>query len=349
MPRHLARPGGTCNSGHPVRNRLQRSLCGPLARNILAAGRTALLSVPLVCAAVTSAIANEHIRIGTNVWPGYEPFHLIDEHAPADLSRRLEPIRFWNASEVTSALQIGLLDMAGLTLDEAVSTAAQGHDLVVLAVTDISSGADIICTTDPAIPVHDRIYAYESTALGEYFLYLYLAENGLHLSDVKQLNASVDEHLGLLGKGQADTFLTFEPFASDLRAEGCATIFDSARIAPAILDVLVVRKDRYDRRMARDITAILASYERITDRIRSRDPAIAAPLALGLGVTPPDLFAQYDGLTLPTLAQGDALLQPDAFNDLVAGVHSWLVASGRTDLSLADLRARITTFHETKP
>lgn len=301
-----------------------------------------LASVVLLSAAIPRAHANhDEIRIATNVWPGYEPLYLIGAHAPSDASRPLELVRYWNASEVTSALEIGLVDMAALTLDEAVSSAARGTELVVVAVTDISSGADVICTTTPDAAVRDRVYAHESTALGEYFLYLYLSRNGLALSDVTRVNASVDEHLDLLVAGTADTFLTFNPFASDLVAAGCAPIFDSSQLGPAIIDVLVVRKERYDDRMQGDVAAMMRSFQEIAGRIRAKDAELVPALAAGLGVAGADVYAQYDGLTLPTAAEGEAILAAESFRRLVSGIHGWLVETGRSDLALPDLLDRI--------
>lgn len=291
---------------------------------------------------------SDEIRIATNVWPGYQPFYLIDEHAPAGLSRRLELIRYWSASEVTSALEIGLVDMAGLTLDEAVAASARGNDLLVLAVLDVSSGADVICTMDPASSPRDRIYAHESTAVGEYFLYLFLAHNGLTLADVRRVNSSVEEHLGLLQRGAADTFLTYAPFTAELLAEGCVPVFDSSQLGPSIIDVLVMRKDRYDSRMQADVAALIASYQQIAERIRQQDPEIAPDLAEGLGVAPSEVYGLYDGLVLPTAAEGEAILAADSFHALISDIHVWLHETGRSDLQLPDLLTHIAA-HGTTP
>ena len=85
---------------------------------------------------------------------------------------------FFNASEVSSAFEIGLIVVAALTLDEAVMIADKGLDISAIAVMDVSDGADKVCTTLTDFDVKDAKVAYEESALGGYFLSKFLEYSG---------------------------------------------------------------------------------------------------------------------------------------------------------------------------
>ena len=84
------------------------------------------------------------LRVGSNVWPGYEFLYLAREKGLYDESIRL--VELASASDVMDALRAGDIEAGALTLDETITLASEGVDLVVVLVFDISAGADVLMT-----------------------------------------------------------------------------------------------------------------------------------------------------------------------------------------------------------
>lgn len=81
------------------------------------------------------------IRIGTNVWPGYEPLYVAREQgAFADLPVQL--VEYRSASQAMSGLRKGQIDFAAVTLDEAIRIHANDVEVEVIWIFDYSNGAD---------------------------------------------------------------------------------------------------------------------------------------------------------------------------------------------------------------
>ena len=79
-----------------------------------------MLAIASTIACFVGAAEARELKVGTNIWPGYEPLYFAANHMPDFGSADINIQRFFNASEVSSAFEIGLIDVAALTLDEAV-------------------------------------------------------------------------------------------------------------------------------------------------------------------------------------------------------------------------------------
>lgn len=83
------------------------------------------------------------LRIGTHVWPGYEPLYLARNRGFLD-DNEVQLVEYPSASEVIRAFRNRAIDGATLTLDEVLLLAQDGLDPRVVLVTDISHGGDVI-------------------------------------------------------------------------------------------------------------------------------------------------------------------------------------------------------------
>src|SRR5690554_1162347 len=148
--------------------------------------RTLLLLLPAWVLAGCLSAPEEPLRLGTNVWPGYEPLYLAREQG--DLSAgQVALVELLSASEVMRAYRNGAIDAAALTLDEVISLRAAGLRPVVVQVTNISAGADVILVRQNVERMQDlrgKRVGVEATALGMYMLTRALALNGMTLEDV---------------------------------------------------------------------------------------------------------------------------------------------------------------------
>jgi NitT/TauT family transport system substrate-binding protein len=79
------------------------------------------------------------LRVGANVWPGYESLYLARDLGYYDNSS-IQLVDYPSATEVSRALRNGHLEVAALTLDETLALAETNPDIRVVLVTDVSAG-----------------------------------------------------------------------------------------------------------------------------------------------------------------------------------------------------------------
>lgn len=76
------------------------------------------------------------IRLGTNVWPGYEPLYLARQQGFIN-ENRVRLIEFSSSTQTIQAFRNNLLDTAALTLDETLLLLESGEDIHIVLVMDI--------------------------------------------------------------------------------------------------------------------------------------------------------------------------------------------------------------------
>lgn len=126
----------------------------------------------MLCATACTPSKPEPLRIGTNLWPGYEPLYLARDKQQFDDSRYLL-FELTSATQVMHAFQKRKIDIAALTLDEALLLEAEGIPLKVLLAMDYSNGADAIVASPNIHSMHDlkgKKIGVENTALGAFML-----------------------------------------------------------------------------------------------------------------------------------------------------------------------------------
>ena len=140
------------------------------------------------CAALLSACGARHeapLTVGTNTWTGYEPLYLARDlglHGPSPA-----PGGLGSTTQSMDGLRTGRLDMAGLTLDEALTLVQEGIPIKVIWVLDVSQGADALVARYGVAGLADlrgRKVGVEQTAVGAYMLNAAMAEAGLRTTDI---------------------------------------------------------------------------------------------------------------------------------------------------------------------
>ena len=103
--------------------------------------RLALCCLIVLCASCGAA-ADAPLRLGTNIWLGFEPFYVARKQNQLPSSVRL--VEYASGAEVLSAFRNRSIDLAAVTLDEAISLAEHDASLRVGLVLDHSNGADAL-------------------------------------------------------------------------------------------------------------------------------------------------------------------------------------------------------------
>jgi NitT/TauT family transport system substrate-binding protein len=249
------------------------------------------------------------LKLGSNLWPGYEPLYLARELGYYANSI-IQLVSYPAITEVSRAFRNGDLDIAALTLDETLVLAETNPEVRVILVTDVSNGADVIMAKPGIHSLKDlkgkRIGA-ESTALGAYMLVRALEKGGVRLQDVQLVSLGTTEHEGAFKQGLVDAIITFEPTRSKLLEQGANIIFDNSQIPGEIVDVLVTRQSVLEHRQD-GLNQLLASWFRALEYHAQNPQDGAQRMARRQEATPQDFLAALKLLKIPSLPENQKML-----------------------------------------
>lgn len=262
------------------------------------------------------------LRLGTNIWPGYEPLYLARELGYLE-SNKVRLIEYTSTSQVIKAYRNGLLDAAAVTLDEAVSLLATGEKPKLVLVTDISNGADVLIGQVGLKHVSDikgKRVGVEHTALGAYFISRVLEKNGLSVNEIIVVPLTVNQHERAFRNKEVDAVLTFEPVSSKLLSSGAIKLFDSSEIPGEIVDVLIVNADKINE-FEEQIKHLKQGWFQALNDMNVKSFKTAQILGVRMQLSNEDVLKVYEGLILPNKSMNDSLLYNDQNPSLLKSVR----------------------------
>ncbi len=230
------------------------------------------------------------LLLTVNPWLGYDPFVLARERGLLD--PRVRIVELMSNSDSRRALANGLSEATALTLDEALRAADAGIPIQIVAVLDVSAGADAVLAR-PDIERLDQLrgkrIGVETGAVGSLMLARLLAAAGLQEDAVQIVDVEASQHAEVLQSGLVDAVITFEPMRTQLERRGFPVLFDSRALPGEIIDVLVVRPGIDAAPLIEAWRAGLAALE--------RDPLAAAEvLARGVDLSVEEYQQALSGL-----------------------------------------------------
>ncbi|KAB0663988.1 PhnD/SsuA/transferrin family substrate-binding protein [Oryzomonas japonica] len=249
------------------------------------------------------------LQVATNVWPGYEPLYLARSlgYYPDSAVRFHE---MTTSADVLKAFRNHAVDVAALTLDEALLLVRDGIDVRILLVADISHGADAIMARPAIKTIRDlkgKRVGVESMALGAYVLTRALDQAGLSPRDVTVVPVPVQEHEHAYRAGEIDAVVTFEPARTRLVALGAHNIFDSRQIPNEIIDVVVVRADMLQSRPGQ-VKTLEEGWFKALEYLRANPADAARLMGKREGLTAARFKATLDGIVIPDRNENKRLL-----------------------------------------
>ncbi|MCX7739139.1 MAG: ABC transporter substrate-binding protein [Hydrogenothermaceae bacterium] len=155
-------------------------------------------------------------------------------------------VEYNTTSEVLRGLITGVINVAALTLDEALKLYQSEIDVKIVMIFDYSYGSDVVIVKDYLKSIDDlkgKRIGVENTALGEFVLYRFLQKTGLKREDVDVVYLELHEHMEAFLRGDVDIVITFEPEKSKILSREGKVIFSSKEIPMEIVDVLVAKTD----------------------------------------------------------------------------------------------------------
>lgn len=274
----------------------------------------------LICCLLVTAVAcdrspQQPLRIAYNSWPGYEPLPLAESE---DLYDGVEVInyRVGSATEVIRAFEQDIVDVAAVTLDEAITFQSRSKELIyVIAILDISHGGDAIIAKKnigSVSDLKDKRVGLESTALGAYFISRAVdSVADLSLEELKIVPILYDQHFSSFMSGDVDAIVTFEPVKSKILKNKGHVIFDSAAIENEIVDVLIAKQSFAEKR-PKEIKAFVAGYFRALVFIKEYPDESFSKMAKFEDVSISSFKKSLSGLRIPDKTENHVLLSGES-------------------------------------
>lgn len=251
------------------------------------------------------------LRVGTNLWPGYETLYLARDLGFFEGSP-IRLVELSSATDVIHAFRNGLLEVAALTLDETLTLLQTETDLRIFLIMDISSGADALLarasTVSKLSDLKDSRIAVENSAVGATMLIRALERANLSVDEIEIVPATVDRHVELYDAGKVDAVVTFDPVRTQLISKGAKVLFDSREIPGQIVDVLVTRKSLLEGR-TEVLQQLVNGQFKSLEFLRNHPKETAKKLAPRLAITPDELTNSFKGMVLPGLTANQALIK----------------------------------------
>jgi len=242
------------------------------------------------------------LKIGTNVWAGYEPLYLARELGFYDNSS-IRLVEYTSATQVARAYRNNAIQVATLTLDETLLLLESGLNAHIILVMDFSNGGDAILAKPGINNLNDlrgKKVGVERQAIGAFFLRKSLQKANVPLSEIEIISAEINEQERLFLTGKLDAVVTFEPVRSRLIAKGAQQIFDSSKIPGEIVDVLIIEKDSLEQ-FPDEVNALLVGWFKALDYLKKYPEKAAPILARRLKISPQEVLDSYKGLILPDI------------------------------------------------
>jgi len=291
----------------------------------------------LILVGCTQSTPLAPLRIGTNLWPGYETLYLARSLGYYE-DQPIKLVDYPSGTEEVRAYRNKDIEGAGLSIDQALALAATQGDLRIIAIMDISQGGDVILGKPEITSIKalkGKRVGVEATALGAFFLARALEKNGMTPEDIKIVSLELTEHERAYQENKVDAVVTFGPPRVRLLEKGAKLLFDSSQIPGEIVDTLVVSQ-----------AAINNSPETIQHLVDARFRALkylaknpqdgATRIAPRTKVSPKDILDALKGLYQPNLQENLRLL--DQSNpSLVEGMRKLVKIMGKNHLIAKDI------------
>jgi len=214
-------------------------------------------------------------------WPGYEPVVLAKDMG--FVAENLVINRVISSNDVVNALKSDLIDIAFLTLDEVLTLESKTKEsLKILAITDISNGADALLAQPYIKTIGDlkgKKVAMEKTSIASYMLASALeSDSEISIDDISISYLGSEKHFEIFQSKAVDAVVTFEPTKSMLLNQGAINLLDSSAIKNEIIDLIVI-KEKTLKRNPQKVKDFMQGWFKTIDYIKANNGEAIKKLA----------------------------------------------------------------------
>jgi NitT/TauT family transport system substrate-binding protein len=194
-----------------------------------------------------SSETDRPLQIGVNLWAGFMPWKVIEEKNFFK-ANGLDAQMVWFPvlSDQLAAFNAEKVDVAGMTMSDFLNGIAAGLKTKVIAITDISLGADAILV-NPAIKslkeLAGKSASIEIGTVGHLLFLKALEKGGVPEKQVQIVNQAADAATAALIAGKAEIVYSYEPFVSQAVQAGKGKVIFSSKDVPGLVpDLLVIHE-----------------------------------------------------------------------------------------------------------
>lgn len=273
------------------------------------------------------------LKIGTNLWAGYTPLYLARNMGALEDSK-YKLIQYTSATEVIRSFRNKSIDLAAITIDEAVKLYNDGRDFKIVLVLDESSGADAIIAQPQIKKVNqlkNKKIGVEHTALGGYILSLFLNQQKWTNNDIRVIYMEPSQHVKAFKNKTIDAVMTYEPVLSEIKDLKGNILFDSSMIPGKILDVLVADSSVLQSH-PEDIKQLIQTWQKSLNHI-NQNPDISFELITRTkSSNKQNVQTLFKGIRLLGLEENISLLTGDIpLKQTVNELNAFNVSASGTD------------------
>lgn len=216
-----------------------------------------------------SSSQSSPLRIGMNLWAGFMPWKVAQEKDFFKANNlNAEVTWFPVLSDQLTAFNAGKVDVAGMTMSDFLSGLAGGVKTKILAVTDISLGADAILVAPSINSLKDLSGKRASVEIGTvgHMLFLKaLEQGGVPKNQVEIVNQAADAATAALIAGRTDAIYSYEPFVSQAIQSGKGKVIFSSKNIPGIIPDPLVIHERVLEEQPEAVQALLQVWYQTLD------------------------------------------------------------------------------------
>jgi len=263
-------------------------------------------------------------------WPGYALMFLARKQGLLS-EQEVMLTNTLNLAESADMLLSGKVDAVAITLDEVLRVVDQGVPVTVLAVLDVSAGADVLLVREGIKNLADlkgKSIGVENSNLGAIMLFKLLEAAKLQREDVHVVMMGY-EHVKSIEQNHFDAIITYEPSPNQIEKMGYTRLFDSRSLPNLIVDVLAVRQDCEKQHVNALKKLISAHFQML--KLWQTNPADTAYLLADIMATPfEDVKKSFYGINLPDISYNVHYLSApaDELNQSVRDLASIMLPEG---------------------
>lgn len=208
---------------------------------------TVALSIASCDRRSSNTLETRTLQVGMNLWAGFMPWKVSQEKDFFKAGNLNAEITWFPVlSDQLTAFNAGKLDVAGMTMSDFLLGLAGGLKTKILAITDVSLGADAILVSPSINSIKDLAGKRASVEIGTvgHMLFLKaLEQGGVPVNQVEIVNQAADAATAALIAGKTDSAYSYEPFVSQAVQSGKGKVIFSSKDIPGIIpDPLVIHE-----------------------------------------------------------------------------------------------------------
>jgi len=211
-------------------------------------GIVAAVVLPLLLAACDKS-PSPPLVFGANLWPGYEPVYLARELGYFS-AINLRLAEYNSAAEVQQAFRKHELQLAAVTIEDAIQLSRDIPDLKIVLLLGSSHGADAILSRpgiDGMRQLQGLRVGVDNSLRGAYFLSLALKNAGMQPGQVEIVPLPVNGQELAMRAQKVDAVVVSGPARENLQENGLHELFSSTRLSGKMFDVLIARDEDMGR------------------------------------------------------------------------------------------------------